>query len=109
MGFKYFEEDVRSLEGAIQDVRYESPFGFYHNGWPARCPTEAATQVTERDDGMVDYRFDYTNAHSKEEGAPRGKLARLLTAAVLGERGWGNKAGDIGCRDYASISAITWA
>ncbi len=66
MGFKYFEEDVRSLEGAIQDVRYESPFGFYHNGWPARCPTEAATQVTERDDGTVDYRFDYTNAHSKE-------------------------------------------
>jgi hypothetical protein len=34
--------------------------------WPARCPREAAAQVTERDDGTVDYRFDYTNAHSGE-------------------------------------------
>ncbi len=36
------------------------------DNWPARCPREAATQVTERDDGTVVHRFDYTNAHSGE-------------------------------------------
>ncbi len=54
------------MEGAIRDVRFENA----DNGWsadcPARCPREAATQVTERDDGTVEHRFDYTNSHSKE-------------------------------------------
>jgi hypothetical protein len=61
---QHFEEDVHSLEEAIRDVRCK--YIWEDVNWPARCPREAATQVTERDDGTVDYRFDYINVHSKE-------------------------------------------
>ncbi len=60
---QYFEGDVHSLEEAIRDVRYQNS---EWRGWPERCPREAATQVTDRDDGTVCYRFDYINAHSGE-------------------------------------------
>jgi hypothetical protein len=63
---KYFEEDVPNLEGAIRDVRYEETADEWSDNWPTRCPREAATQATERDDGTVEHRFDYTNANSKE-------------------------------------------
>ncbi len=61
-------EDVPSLEGAIRDVRCVNPYNYADiwTNWPARCPREAATQVTERDDGSVDYHFNYSNAHSGE-------------------------------------------
>ncbi len=55
---------MHSLEGAIRDVRYETEMR--RDDWPARCPRDAATQVTPKGDGMVDYRFDFTNAHSEE-------------------------------------------
>ncbi len=57
---------MHSLEEAIRDVRYEEHANGWSNDWPARCPREAAAQVMRNGDGTVDYRFDYTNAHSKE-------------------------------------------
>jgi hypothetical protein len=57
---------MRSLEGAIRDVRYQNTVNEWSDDWPARCPREAATLVIERDDGTVYYSFNYANAHSKE-------------------------------------------
>ncbi len=54
------------MEGAIRDVWCVNTVNEWSDDWPARCPREAATQVMIRRDGTVDYRFNYTNAHSKE-------------------------------------------
>ncbi len=59
------------MERAIRDVRFVNPYVEYNyadiwTDWPARCPSGAATHVTEKGDGTVEYRFDYTNAHSGE-------------------------------------------